>query len=351
MSTHSSAFLSGMPSFFVEQRVYLFRYIFADFGASWSPLVFQTIESLLVACLILLVFGYKTRWTTAGVLVLGCLLEGLSSAIDSKRTLLPLVFYVPFFMTLANTWGKTYSLDALIQERRLSVKVDPHADDGFFFLPARALLIIFSVQFFVSAIFKVAFGGAWLSYSDIMANFFLNRNIEAAIYDLPLNWFAPLISKTPVIYLSIHLTTLVFEFGFFLSLINRKLRDLIISLALIFHAVNALWLVVTVTPILAGYLPFVNWQNVKDRMPVSLVEKSIFEKLPLSSSIFGILFLASFVGLLWHSPVDIRSCLNLFGVINWRTIWLLVLPPAAYWFVATLIHFRQPVSNSTSTAA
>lgn len=342
LSIHSSDFLSGIPSFYVEEKVYLVRYIFRDFGASLPPLFFQTLEAFLVAALVLLVFGYKTRMATASVLLIGGLLEALSTSVDGKRTLLPMMFYIPFFMSIINAWGNTYSLDSMLRRRKSGFQVDPHASNWEYFLPARALLIVFSVLFFGSAVFKVAFGGAWLSHSDMIANFFLNRNIEAAIYNLPLNSLAPYISQTPFIYLSVHVTTLVFETFFFLSVISRKVRDLFVSLALIVHAVNALWLVVTTTPILIGYCIFIDWQAIKDFFFPSLRQE--FGTHTVSPKLLTLLalFLATILGLLWHSNLGLRALFNLNGLINWRTIWYPILPISLGWFVATLIRFRQP---------
>lgn len=341
LSIHSSVFLSGMPSFFVEQKVYLVRYLFSDFGASLSPVFFYVLESFLVAALVLLAFGYKTRTMTAFVLLIGCLNEGLATAIDGKRTLVPLVFYIPFFMLIINSWGSTYSLDSILKKRKNGFRVDPHASNWEYFLPARALLVVLSILFFVSAIYKVAFGGAWLSYSDMMSNFFLNRNIEAAIYNLPLNGLAPYIAQTPLIYLSMHATTLIFETFFFLSLINRKVRDLILSMALIFHSVNALWLVVTVTPIAIGYCIFIDWQAIKDFFFPPSKHKSYVDTISPKLLTLIALFLATIIGLLWHS-IELRTWFNLNGSIDWRTIWYPILPLSVGWFVATLFRFRQP---------
>ncbi len=341
LSTHSTDFLSGMPSFYVVNKVYLVKYFFSDFGTSFSPLFFHVLESFLVAALVMLAFGYKTRVATILVLLIGCLTEGLATAVDGKRTLLPLVFYVPFFMSISNSWGHTYSLDSLIKKHKSGFQVDPHASNWEYFLPARALLIIFSILFFNSVIFKVAFGGAWLSYSDMMANFFLNRNIEAAVYDLPLNWLAPHIAQMPLIYLGSHITTLIFETFFFLSLFNRKIRDIFVSLALIFHAINGLWLVVTVTPILIGYGAFIDWQAIKDFFFPPKKGTSSPNTLSPKLLTLLVLFLATVSGLLWHSSVGFRALFNLNGLIDWRTIWYPVLPLALGWLVAILISLRR----------
>lgn len=172
LSNLSYDFLSGMPNFYVIEQVYLVRYFFKDFGAAQSPLFFYTLESFLVAALVLLAFGYKTRMATIAVLLTGSLLEALAASVDGKRTLTPLVFYIPFFMIIMNSWGKTYSLDAIIKKNKTGSSVDPHSSNWEYFLPGRALLILISFLFLNSAIFKVAFGGDWLNYSDMMSNFF-----------------------------------------------------------------------------------------------------------------------------------------------------------------------------------
>ncbi len=339
LSTHSYDFLSGMPSFYVVEQVYLVRYLFQDFGASQSPLFFYILESFLVAALVLLAFGYKTRIATVAVLVIGGLLEALSASVDAKRTLTPLVFYIPFFMVIMNSWGNTYSVDSMIRKHKTGFQVAPHASNWEYFLPARSLLIVLSFLFFNSAIFKVAFGGAWLSYSDMMSNFFLNRNVEAAIYNLPLNWLAPYIAQTPLIYLGTHITTLLFETFFFLSVINRNIRDFFISMALIFHAVNGLWLVVTVTPIMIAYGIFIDWQAIKDFFCRNKKEKFFTENISPKLFIALTLFLATILGLLWHSNIEVRTIFNLNGLIDWRTIWYPILPISLGWFITILIRF------------
>ena len=342
LSIHSADFVSGMPSFYLEARIYLVQYLFRDFGASLPPLFFHTLESFLVAALVLLAFGYRTRMATAFVLLIGGLLEALSASVDAKQTLVPMVFYIPFFMLISNSWGHTYSLDSMLRRCKSGFRVDPHASNWEYFLPARALLIIFSALFLGSAIFKVAFGGAWLSHSDMMSNFYLNRNIEAAIYNLPLNWLAPYISQTPFIYLSSHVITLVFEAFFFLSLTTRRVRNLFVSLALIFHSVNALWLVVTVTPILICYCMFIDWQAIKNFFFPSLKLEFFSDTISPKLLTLLALFLATILGLLWHSNLGLRALFNWNGLINWRTIWYPILPISLGWFVATIIRFRQP---------
>lgn len=341
LSIHSADFLSRMPSFYIEYRVLVVRYFFPDFGASISPLVYYTLESLLVAALVLLAFGYKTRASTIVVLLIGSFLEALATSVDGKRTLLPMVFYIPLFMAIVNSWAHTYSIDSLLRKRRGESVVDPHTDNWIYFLPARALLIVFSILYFGSAVYKVAFGGVWLTHFDMMAYFFLNRNVEAAVYDLPLNGLAPFVARTPLIYLSMHVTTLIFETFFCLSLVNRQLRNFIVATALIFHTVNALWLVVTVTPIAIGYGIFIDWQAVVDRFLTASRQKLAVTISPKFLVLLA-LFLATVTGLLWHNSDEFRALFNLYGLIDWRTFWYPVLPISSIWMVAILVRICKP---------
>lgn len=351
LSKRSADVLSGIPNFYVHAKVYLLRYIFTGFSESLTPLFFHLIEAGIVFALILLAFGYKTRIATAVVLVLGCVIEALWTSVDGQRTLVILVFYVPYFMLISNCWGDTYSIDAILRSRKGQTQINPH--DWKYFLPARAMLIIFSVLFFSSAIFKMGFGGAWLAHSDLMANLLLNRNIKAALCDLPLNSLAPYISQTPFIYLSLHVVTLIFESCFFLAIFSRNLRNLCISTALIFHSINALWLVVTVTPVLIGYCLFIDWQRLKDWLLKGSHSRQLFYVGNISPKLLTViaLSLAAFVSLLWNSDLGIRNLFNLWGVFDWRTIWYPVLPLSLVWFTVSVIQIVNKVKFSAGSGS
>ena len=241
-----------------------------------SPLLFQGLESLLAAALVILLAGYRVRLATAVVLVLGCLNEALFSSTGRESSPIFLAFYIPLLMLLAGRWGEAYSLDALLRARAGRPTTSP-ADTGWsHFLSARATLVILSAMFFSAMLLKIAFGGVWLAHPDLLANAMLHKNIEAAIIELPLNPLAPLIARQPALYVALQLSVLLFEGLFFLVLVDRDLRRLWLGLALVFHTINANWLIVTFTPILVVYGLFIDWQGVRQRLwpwPIRIADR------------------------------------------------------------------------------
>ncbi|MBE9129715.1 hypothetical protein IQ258_27090 [Coleofasciculus sp. LEGE 07081] len=175
--------------------------------------------------------------------------------------------------------------------------------------------------------------------------FSIIRNVNASINA----WFtqpevnaAGRIGLFRILYSFFYLWHLSIHSADFLSGLPSFYVDVIVSLALIFHAVNAIWLVVTTTPILIGYCIFIDWQAIKDFFFPSLKQESSAHTVSPKLLTLLPLFLATILGLLWHSNLGLRTLFNLNGLINWRTVWYPILPIALGWFVATLIHFRKP---------
>ena len=326
--------LSGLPLSNWESKLHILKYVFNDLGEPLSPVFFNTVESFLVASLILLLFGYKTQTATILVLLLGCLIEAFYTAASIEHSTIILTFYIPFFMAINDSWSDTYSLDALLKHRRTHELVSPSESHWSYFISARAFLVILSFLFLSSAIFKVSFGGTWLIYPKLMSNLVLHLNIKAAILGLPLNYFAPFISQAPIVYHTLRLATVILEGLFFLSLVNLNLRSLFVSLALIFHSINALWLTVTFTPVLVGYGLFVDWQAMKEKIYANKL--CFWTDVPLNFLIFGVLFFAALIGIFWNSNIGLRSLFSIGGLIDVRTIWYPVLPFSLCWFVVSV---------------
>ena len=284
-----------------------------------SPLLFQGLESLLAAALVILLAGYRVQLATAVVLVLGCLNEALYSSTGRESSPIFLAFYIPLFMLLAGRWGETYSLDALLHSRAGQPTTSP-ADTGWsHFLPARATLVILSAMFFSAMLLKIAFGGVWLAHPDLLANAMLHKNIEAALIELPLNPLAPLIAQQPALFVPLQFSVLLFEGLFFLVLVDRDSRRLWLGVALVFHTVNANWLIVTFTPILVVYGLFIDWQGVRQRLwpwPIRIADR-----LPTPVLIAATLLSSVAVGLFWDYGDGLRNVLRVGGLVDWRTIW------------------------------
>jgi hypothetical protein len=114
-------------------------------------------------------------------------------------------------------------------------------------------------------------------------------------------------------------SVLLFEGLFFLVLVDRDLRRLWLGLALVFHTINANWLIVTFTPILVVYGLFIDWQAVRQRVwpwPIRVADG-----LPTALLVGAALLTSLAVGLFWDYGDGLRNVLRVGGLVDWRTIW------------------------------
>lgn len=339
LSFNFVANLSGLPAA-RRRRILLIEWLPTEL----PPAFFELLEAALVAALVLLMVGLRVRLATLVVLVIGCILEAFLTSADPEYSSVLLVFYIPAFVLLTNArWGHTYSLDALLRRRAGKPPVDPSIPSGPYFLPARAVLVVLSMLFLSAAVLKVAAGGTWLVYPSYMANLLLKKNVDAAIYGLPLNPLAPVIASSPLAHTAIRYQVLLFEALFVLGLFNRKLRSFFLALALVFHAIGGLWLVVTFTPVLIVYALFVDWQELRHRLwPTRL---TLMDAVPSRVLVWSALSVAVVAGALWNVGGGLRAAVNLGGLLNWRTIWYPLLPVALIWWLMTLLELgRSAVS-------
>jgi hypothetical protein len=313
----------------------------SDFPANyWGPMVvadwlpkdlppyfFQGVESVLVAALVLLLVGYRVRMMTGVILVSGSLLESLYVSLVGDHSMVFLAFYVPFFMFLNNRWGHTYSVDAMLAERAGQARVDSSDSSWLYFLPARCLLVLLLVLFTSAGLLKIFAGGTWLSKPDLLATIMLEKNVKCAVLGIPLNPFAAFIYEHAIVSYVLQYLVIVLESSFVFALLSRRLCRIFLSYALVFHAINALWLIVTFTPILVVYLLFVDWKGLLDRVPFRI--RNPLVRVPTSWLVGVVLFAAIALGLSWNSGLNIRGIMNWGGIVNWRTIWYPVLPLAA----------------------
>ena len=296
-----------------------------------SPTMLQALDTVMVCALVLLALGLRVRLMTFVVLLAGIVREAYPSAIDVENANVFLVFYIPLFMLIAGRWGETYAIDAM----RRRARVEPGDSTWIYFLPARALLVILVVLFASSPLFKVAFGGTWLKQHDLFSMLMLQRNVEAAALGLPTNPLAPWIAAHPSIGWSLQLGVLIFEGLFFLALFGRRLRTFFLTVNLVFHAINALWVLVTFTPILAVYAMFVDWQALRSRLaPRALPSLSARTWTAIA------LVLAPAIALTWH--LGLRAVFNAGGLVDWQTPWFVILPLAAIGVMLQVVRWGQP---------
>ena len=349
-ATYPAAMLAGVPE--GVRRQMLLLGVPRRLGV---PYVDPTlIEAVLVGGLIALLLGWRTRLATAVVLAAGLLVEAQFSALDDQRGRVILVFYVPLFMLLAGDWGATHSLDALRRRRQGRPTVSPHDSSPRFAVPARALLFALSFLFCFAAVGKIAFGGTWLSEDRLMAAVALQKNVRAGLFDLPMTQAVPWFAGQPWLYGPSRFVVLALELLFPLALLGGASRRLFVFSALAFHAANAIFLLVTFTPVLAIYPAFLNLQRGLDAV-TRFVPGRLRSLRPPARPAWhvGLFAAAAIVGftLLWRFTGVPQSILTLGGRLDWRTIWFPVLPLAAIGAAVAAVQlasslFRRPSSST-----
>ncbi|MBV7334383.1 hypothetical protein KFU94_40340 [Chloroflexi bacterium TSY] len=283
-------------------------------------------ESLLVASLVLLLFGWQTRFTTVLVLVTGLFLEALYANRDLEHATVFLTFLIPLLMSISGRWGSTYSVDSMLRKRITGFKIRDDNSSGIYFLPARALLILLSVLFMSAALWKLMPSATWLWHERLIANLMLQKSLSAVTMGLSPNPFAPYVSESSVLHNSLRYGLFFLEGLFFLGIFNRHLRSFFISSALLFHAFSALFMVVTFTPILIIYPLFIDWQSLRRRL---LPRKmSFLDRIPSGLLVGFPIVMAVLVSTQWNSTALMRSLFNFGGLLNWQTIWYPILPLA-----------------------
>ena len=100
----------------------------------------------------------------------------------------------------------------------------------------------------------------------MVTNLLSDKNIEAVLAGLRPCPLWPFVVASPLMSASFRVGLLLFEGLFVLVLLGGQVRAAYLAAALIFHALCALLLVVTFTPILIVYALFVDWQKVVARV-------------------------------------------------------------------------------------
>ena len=299
------------------------------------PFVPPTVlEFGLVAALVGLVLGWRTRLATLLVLCLGLAIETQCVSLQPQLARVFLTFYLPLFMLIAGDWGACYSLDAVRRRSAGRPRVHPRAAAAGYYLPARAALLVLAALFLGAAVTKTTLGGTWLHEPRLMASIALDKNVKAALYDLPMTPLIPAFAARPWLYGPSLYVVLAFEATFCLALFGRPLRTFYTWLALAFHSANAVFLLVTFTPVLIVYPLFLNLQSGLDRVaPRRLRELAATTtawlagrptwQVDLAAALAAIGFAAA-----WMLGSWLPQTFLLGGWLDWQTINLPVLPAA-----------------------
>ncbi len=320
LSLFDASLLAGIPAEGREEMLVL-----APFPDAWSVEAFRWLERAMVAALVLLLVGWRARWMCGVLLVLGILREAWPSSVAIENSNVFITLHIPFFMMVAGRWDDTHSLTAWLRRRRGEPTVSPTEDAWPWFLGARVLLVVLAALFTSSPIFKGFLDGTWLERPDLLANLMLIRNVKAATLGLPVNPFAPWIASHPWFYQPMQIGVLLFEGLFFVALFGRTWRNAFLATALVFHSFNALFLVVSFTPVLAVYAAFVDWEALWRRVrPAGGVP---IPDLPPTVAI-GLAWAAALaLALTWHAGVG--AVFSLGGWIDWHRPFYALLPLAA----------------------
>jgi hypothetical protein len=309
------------------------------------------IESCLVAALVLLLAGLCVGPITLVVLVLGVLLEAFHQSFGKvEHGSVFLVFYIPLLM-LGSQWGATWSLDALLARRAGRATTSPTDDSWRHALPMRVALLVLVLLFFSAALAKVALG-TWLTAPDLVTDLLLGKHVEATREGLPANAILPFVATHPVLSELVRHGVLLFEALVVLVLLDDRLRVAYLAAALVFHALNALLLVVTFTPILIVYALFVDWQGVIEQLtPRTRSITRLLGRVPSWLLTVGVLALAALAAWSWNLTPALRGAIQLGGSLDWRTIWYPVLPLALAWlFRASLAILRAGIRGAGDPA-
>ena len=322
--------LSGIPHEFAAKRVLMIEWLPIDLPVAFLG----ALEALLVGALIFLLVGYRTRMATAVVLVCGCLVEALLTRTDFERNSIMLFAVIPATLLFVGDWSAKYSLDAVLRERSGKPVIDASDTSAPFVLPIHVVLAILVFLFASSGVYKLLPGATWLTHPENFGNIVLERNIELARRGLTPNPMATFVATQPGFELIIRYFVVILELAFVFVFVSRPVAFFLLAWALFFHSLNAIFLLVTFTPILITYALFVDWVGLWRR--AGLPNINFARDLPSRALIGGTIFVAVLMAGLWNATPLIRDALNLGGLIDARTIWFPVLPIATIvWMVAT----------------
>jgi hypothetical protein len=191
----------------------------------------------------------------------------------------------------------------------------------------RATLIVLCALYLSAVLAKGVFGD-WLTAPDLVANLLLGKNVEAVRQGLSPATISPVVVGHPAASNAFRYGVLLFEASFGLVLLGGPIRAAYLAAVLVFHALNALLLIVTFTPILIVYGLFVDWQGLALRWPLVPPLARTLERIPPSASAAGAVALAALAGWAWNAEPALRAAVQLGGHLDWRTIWYPVLPLA-----------------------
>jgi hypothetical protein len=287
------------------------------------------LEMLLVAALILLLVGLWVPVSTALVLCAGLAREGYLSQFDIENGNLMPVLLIPLIAFANARWGATYSLDAWRARERGGTPIDGRDDAWPFAVLARSSIVLLAVLFPMAAVLKVTGNGTWLQNTQLLLHLSAERSVEASVMGLPSNPLVPWLFANASWGLPMQLGVVLFEFSFVFMLLGGTVRRVLLVLAMLFHALSALWLLVSFNGVLAAYATLVDWESgwgrLRDLGPMPALRQRAASLGVAGWSILACGFAVLVAGS-WHAGTS--AVFNVWGVVNWQLPWLVVAPLA-----------------------
>ena len=212
---------------------------------------FQLLDYFILLCLILLLFGFRAKWTS---LILGLALIIGNSFLYSFDKISHgnlLTTFIPLVMAFSN-WGARFSI-----ERSDKQEVE--------YWPVSLMSFIIGFGMFTAGVFKVV--GGWLNPSYQAIKF----HVFKSFLNLREGLFTGVVVEmgTPVLWEVMDYVIVIFEIGFLLVVFNRKWFQGWIVAAIFFHIGVLLVLDISFSKNVVVYFLFLNWAFILGTMRYS----------------------------------------------------------------------------------
>lgn len=255
--------LNMMYFFFSEIPPYWFLFLL-----SWMPSVF----------LVLIMFGYRTKVSAFGFAICLIAIAGFKGSLGKidHGILFPLTSVIMAF----SGWDKAMSLNSKNEKNRSKA-------NG---LAPFVLALVLGFAFFTAGYSKLA--GGWLSLEKVgvLHHYFGSYEVWERR-----QFLAPIFQdyKSYYFWKFLDYSTVVFELLFLIAVINKKVFQIFIFIALVFHTMVFLMLNITITSIFLAYAVFLPWRFILFRLKKFAILKKLNSLISHHNLIFVLLFISS----------------------------------------------------------
>lgn len=287
-----------------------------------------TVHLLLVASLLAMLTGYKTKWSSllTGLLMLS--LKGFIFSIGKINHDL-LLSVVPILFAFSG-WGHRYSVDAVLKNNGLT-----ESESNGWPLPLLALFIGFMM--FTAGFPKIL--GGWLDPATQAAQgHFLNQVYQKGRTDLlaeaALHW------NSALFWEFLDIATILFEVGFLIAIFHPRTTRLFICIAVLFHFSTLMLMNIAFLFNFVAYAAFLDWTRINtvlNRTGSVLTGRISGDR--SSGLLLGVGLALLYGGMLWidHTGLillesDLRAC---------EVIFITLAVPVALWGLISVLIRRD----------